>query len=263
MVGPTFGTIILKKYILNESINLKNQFFNFSFKKYILTLGLFLALILIFLFYILIFGNLLGFKELGRLNFSLDFIIRSMDLSHIKNIQGDKFAYLLPYIIFSSALFFISIFSGFINSLFASFEEIGWRGFLYDEFSNIGYFKKNLFTGVLWGIWHIPIVLQGLNFSQSPILGSIIIIFACISLSFVLNFIKQKTNSIFLVSVFHGMINGVGGFIISFIENPNDLFCGLVGIYGILATATLALFIHLFTSSIKKLKTFNTNSISY
>jgi membrane protease YdiL (CAAX protease family) len=253
MPGPLIGTFILKRFILKEPFGFKTEFFNFSFRKYLMTFGMFLILIAFFLFYVYLFGNLFELHEFGRLNFNLDFIVGTMNLNEIKSLQGDKLTILLPYIIFISALFFISIFSGFINSIFTSAEEIGWRGYLYNEFSALSNFKKNILIGLMWGIWHIPIIIQGLNFSESPVVGSILMTLACISLSFFLSFIRDKSNSIFLVSIFHGMINGVSGFLPSFIEKPNDLFCSLVGLYGIAGTTTLVLIIKLFSLRNKKI----------
>ena len=66
-------------------------------------------------------------------------------------------------------LYVIALFSGLvagvtINGLFAFGEEYGWRGFLMDELRPLGAVRANLLTGVLWGLFHAPIILLGYNF---------------------------------------------------------------------------------------------------
>lgn len=243
MFGPLFATLVLKRIILKENINFKQNYFNLTFKKYLITIALFFVYIFLFMFTVFIIGNIFGFNSNGKLNFSFNHIIGSMNLLELKNLEKDSVASALPFIIFFIALLFISVFSGIINSIFTTFEEYGWRGFLFEELSFLGYLKSNIFIGIVWGIWHIPLIIQGLNFSNNPILGSFLMILACICLSFILSYLRIKTNSIFLVSVFHGMINAVGTFLLAFIESPNDLFCNLVGVYGIVAALILTLII--------------------
>jgi membrane protease YdiL (CAAX protease family) len=43
-----------------------------------------------------------------------------------------------------------------INSVFAIFEEIGWRGYLLPHFGAPGSFGAALLVGFLHGVWHLP-----------------------------------------------------------------------------------------------------------
>ena len=53
-----------------------------------------------------------------------------------------------------------------INGLFAFGEEYGWRGWLADELRPLGAFWANVITGVLWGLWHAPLILLGFNYGD-------------------------------------------------------------------------------------------------
>src|SRR3989339_531621 len=48
-----------------------------------------------------------------------------------------------------------------INAFFALGEEIGWRGLLLHEWKHLGFWKCSLLTGVIWGLWHLPLILLG------------------------------------------------------------------------------------------------------
>ncbi len=49
-----------------------------------------------------------------------------------------------------------------LNSLLATGEEIGWRGFLVPELTNwVGFHRAALLSGVIWGLWHVPLIVAG------------------------------------------------------------------------------------------------------
>jgi uncharacterized protein len=47
-----------------------------------------------------------------------------------------------------------------INSLFAVFEEIGWRSYMLPHFGHEGSFGAALILGFLHGVWHLPLMLM-------------------------------------------------------------------------------------------------------
>lgn len=68
-----------------------------------------------------------------------------------------------------------------INGLFAFGEEYGWRGVLMDELRPLGTARANVLTGILWGLWHAPIILLGFNYGQQRILGVLTMAIAAIA----------------------------------------------------------------------------------
>ena len=53
-----------------------------------------------------------------------------------------------------------------INGVAGFGEELGWRGFLQSEWKALGFWKSSWLIGLIWGVWHAPIVLQGYNYPQ-------------------------------------------------------------------------------------------------
>ena len=68
-------------------------------------------------------------------------------------------------------VFWISLLQGLvagitINAVFGFGEELGWRGLLQLEFARLGFWKSSALIGLIWGVWHAPIIIQGYNYPQ-------------------------------------------------------------------------------------------------
>jgi len=48
-----------------------------------------------------------------------------------------------------------------VTSIAAFGEELGWRGFLHRHWQSMGFWKRSLLIGVIWGIWHAPMIRRG------------------------------------------------------------------------------------------------------
>ena len=54
-----------------------------------------------------------------------------------------------------------------VGSIFAFGEEVGWQGFLVPELSRVTSFTKTaLLRGVIWSVWHFPLILGGVYGAQ-------------------------------------------------------------------------------------------------
>jgi len=88
------------------------------------------------------------------------------------------------------------------------FEEIGWRGYLFDTLRKFGWIKTNFIIGILWSTWHLPAILTGSYQTSSPlIIGILIFTINVILLSFVFGWFRQKTDGIIAPTVIHTFHN--------------------------------------------------------
>lgn len=85
-------------------------------------------------------------------------------------------------------------------------EELGWRGVMQPLLEEkLSFPLATLFTGIVWGIWHIPLWFvdgasqQNIPFALFLLLG--------ILLSFFFAAVYKKTQSVFYCSVLHGLTN--------------------------------------------------------
>src|SRR5690625_4755344 len=87
-----------------------------------------------------------------------------------------------------------------INAIFAFGEEIGWRGFLLREFQLLGFWKASLLIGLIWGVWHAPLILfAGHNYPSTPIFGVVLMVTFCVVLCTIFSFFFILSFSIFFI----------------------------------------------------------------
>jgi membrane protease YdiL (CAAX protease family) len=127
-----------------------------------------------------------------------------------------------------------------INGLFAFGEEYGWRGFLMDELRPLGAMRANLLTGVLWGLFHAPIILMGFNYAPYRFLGIPAMVVLCTPFSFLLWRARQYTDSLLIPAMLHGAFNAYAGFFLLLLVGRNPLVSLPVGLFGAAAIASVA-----------------------
>ncbi len=144
------------------------------------------------------------------------------------------------------SLFFYGMVAGVtINALVSFGEEVGWRGFLYSEFKGMGFWRMSYTVGVLWGLWHAPLILKGHNYPLHPVLGVFMMVLFATLLSPLMFYIREKARSTLAAAIFHGTLNGVGGFDLLFLRGGNDLTVGITGLSGLLVLSALNLALYL------------------
>jgi uncharacterized protein len=101
-------------------------------------------------------------------------------------------------------------------------EEYGWRGYLQPALIKIGKIKGIIFVGIIWGVWHMPVILMGYNYPSHPVLGSFLFIFYCIGLAFILGYAVLKTKAVWLSAFLHALFNQSISYFMGVIYTPKD-----------------------------------------
>ena len=100
-----------------------------------------------------------------------------------------------------------------INMLVAAGEEAGWRGFLYPQLkAKFGKAKGWVIGGIIWGVWHWPIMWltgyeYGTDYVGFPIVGMVLFCFITTVLGILCDWLYEKSGSIWAPSIFHGAFN--------------------------------------------------------
>ncbi|MCK5200930.1 MAG: CPBP family intramembrane metalloprotease [Spirochaetales bacterium] len=131
-----------------------------------------------------------------------------------------------------------------INAVFGFGEELGWRGLLQRELDFMGFWKSSLTIGIVWGIWHAPVILQGHNYPEHPVAGIFMMMIWCILLAPIFSYIRLKAKSVIAAAIFHGSFNATAGLAVMVVSGGNDLLIGVTGLAGfiVLLIANIGLF---------------------
>jgi uncharacterized protein len=94
-------------------------------------------------------------------------------------------------------------------TLFTFGEEYGWRGYLLPRLLPLGEIRASVFLGVIWGAWHLPLLLAGLNYpGVNAWLAIVIFTFVTVALSFTYTwFYVASSGSVLVAAVFHASTN--------------------------------------------------------
>ena len=137
-----------------------------------------------------------------------------------------------------------------INMFAALGEEAGWRGYMMPHLkAQLGLLNGRLLGGVIWGVWHWPLMLlvgyeYGTNYLGAPVLGLFVWCIVCFALNTLLDWLYEKTGCIWVPSIAHGAFNAVAALFVV-LTNPADSYynvlgpapIGLIGMLPMLAAA--------------------------
>jgi len=131
-----------------------------------------------------------------------------------------------------------------INTIAAWGEEVGWRGYLHEKLRPLGFWPSSLIIGLIWGVWHAPVILLGHNYPDHPVLGVPLMIAFCVAMSPIIQCLREKGGSVVTAALFHGSINACAGLSIMIVSGASDLVLGMTGIIGIWLLTILAILLY-------------------
>jgi len=124
-----------------------------------------------------------------------------------------------------------------VNAVAGFGEELGWRGFLQKELGYLGFWKSSIVIGLIWGIWHAPIILQGHNYPENPQAGIFMMVIFTLLLSPIFSYVRLKAQSVIAAAIIHGSLNATVGLPLMLIKGGNDLIVGVTGLAGFIVLA--------------------------
>jgi membrane protease YdiL (CAAX protease family) len=102
-------------------------------------------------------------------------------------------------------------------------EEYGWRGFLQTELIKLGRVRGTFLLGVIWGIWHWPMIWMGYNYPGQPLLGSLFMVGYCIILAYFLAYAVFKSKGVWTAAYLHGLNNQTLSFFAGVVVAPTSV----------------------------------------
>lgn len=139
-----------------------------------------------------------------------------------------------------------------INALFAFGEEYGWRNYLVNALRERRFWPAALFIGVVWGVWHFPLILMGHNYPNEPYWGMLLMVVFCVLAGIIELYFVLKTKSMIVAAILHGTINAVSGMTIYFTLGGNDFLNGMTGLAGFITMGVTILCLWIYDNYIVK-----------
>jgi len=121
-------------------------------------------------------------------------------------------------------------------------EEYGWRFYLQDRmFALFGGYKGVVLVGLIWGLWHMPLMLMGLNFPDNLVFGNLVYLVYTVVIGIIFSYGVLKTRSIWIAVLLHAITDSLVSTGYPYIANGQVLvaFLPLLLLLGILASVLL------------------------
>jgi membrane protease YdiL (CAAX protease family) len=134
-----------------------------------------------------------------------------------------------------------------LNAVSTFGEEFGWRAYLQPKLMPLGPRKAVLLTGLIWGVWHWPVILMGYNYGLdyfgAPVLGPLAMVWFTLALGVIFGWLSVKAQSVWPAVTAHGALNGIAaiGILLTKGEPSSLLGPAPTGIIGGLGLTLLAL----------------------
>jgi len=92
----------------------------------------------------------------------------------------------------------------------AAGEEIGWRGYMLTRLVDAGLPKPILMSGLIWGLWHVPLILGGIYLVGPPrFLAALLWMITATAFSFVFARLRLETGSVWPAITLHSAWNAI------------------------------------------------------
>ena len=219
---PALATAITVKWITREGWGVTNLRFG-SWRPYLAT-----ALVIPAAFaaiYGLSWALGLGEPDWGLVHFRAQMESMGADLS-----QMSPASQFLPLMLLATL-----VLTPIINGLFGFGEELGWRGYLLPKLMPLGKAKAYVLVGVIWGLWHLPLILVGFNYPGYPLLGVLWMIGLTTTLGIYINELSLRHRSSILAGWMHGVFNSQAyGIWRILFPTVNPLWGGMTGLVAML-----------------------------
>ncbi|HKM94257.1 MAG TPA: CPBP family intramembrane glutamic endopeptidase [Prolixibacteraceae bacterium] len=230
MFMPFVSALVVDKLIMKRE-NLKSWSINFKPNKWFLAAW---PAVIIFVFFAMALNilwpgisfspNMDGFWERMAQDFTPEQI--EMQKIQLKMLP-------LPYWL---VLILQALIAGFTINAVAGFgEESAWRGFMVKEYRHLNFWDAAMRIGIVWGIWHAPLILMGHNYPEHPLIGVGMMTIWCLLVSPLFLYVRLKTKSVIAASIMHGTINASAAIAIVYLAGGNDLTLGITGFSGFIA----------------------------
>ncbi len=115
-------------------------------------------------------------------------------------------------------------------------EEFGWRAYLQQKLMPFGPRKAVLLVGVIWAVWHWPIMFLGYNYGfgywGEPVVGPLLWVWVLLPASVIYGWLTLRSGSVWPAAIAHGVNNACAGLVLWFFRGPDPVLGPSTGLIG-------------------------------
>jgi uncharacterized protein len=89
-------------------------------------------------------------------------------------------------------------------------EELGWRGYMLTRLIVAGVPKPVLVSGLIWGLWHVPLILSGQYAAGAqPRISAMLFMVGVVAEAYLAAYVRLQSGSIWPAVLYHGAVNAI------------------------------------------------------
>jgi membrane protease YdiL (CAAX protease family) len=175
----------------------------------------------------------------------LNYIFKFGTLVDITKLYPPGVAAAIPPMALFGSIFLNAVVIGPFLGLIITFgEEYGWRGYLQSELVHLGCIRGVGLLGIIWGIWHWPIIWMGYNYPGQPVLGPLLMTGYTVALSYFLAYAVFKSKGVWTAAYLHALNNQTMSFFMVAVVTPVSMVMSFgIGIPALVLCALVILLI--------------------
>jgi membrane protease YdiL (CAAX protease family) len=124
-------------------------------------------------------------------------------------------------------------------------EEFGWRGYLQLRLFPGRPTLAAIATGIIWGLWHLPVILRGYEMQGDPVPVTAVFCGGAVLISIVFGWLRERSGSVWATSLAHSATNAIGGSLtlLYFSLQAKGLLLGYIGMLSWIPLGLLCIWI--------------------
>jgi uncharacterized protein len=89
-------------------------------------------------------------------------------------------------------------------------EELGWRGYMLTRLMIAGVPKPILVSGLIWAVWHVPLILSGQYAAGTrPLLSAMLFVIGVVADGYLAAYVRLRSGSVWPAVIYHAAINSI------------------------------------------------------
>ncbi|BBI33402.1 type II CAAX endopeptidase family protein [Cohnella abietis] len=128
----------------------------------------------------------------------------------VQYVTPDSFIKGSPAVVFMGLLLMQMVVGTIVGLIGGIGEELGWRGYMLTRLIDARVPYPILTSGVIWGVWHLPVMIAGAYYSGPyPVLSIILFMISITSFGFIIGRLRLTTGSVWPAVFLHASWNAI------------------------------------------------------